>query len=120
MRILLDGQFFAEGTSLQDMAELAKVPLSRFSFAWEDVKAAKRTEMVLAADRDYRAIFTRDGQFVELEKDYILLASALGMILNAEMTGKRQAMRAVIDKLRAKLADVNAATTEAQINAITW
>lgn len=83
-------------------------------------KLEKRDELILAADADYRGIFTRDGRYVELEKDYIFIRAIMGLALSAGQRAQRDSMRAVIEKLQQKLQQANSATSVAEVEAVSW
>ncbi len=113
MRILLDGQFFAEGDSLQAMADVAEVPVSRFAFHPDDQRARKRSEIQAAfAEACRRDV--GEGGFYEV----------LGAVLSDQT--KRAALTAHLARLSTIRRQVEAVTTkdpsetERQLQSVAW
>ncbi len=120
MKIYRDGKYFAEGDDLRMIAEVSGEDPSRYSFDLGELRELKRNQMILAANADYRAIFTRDGAYVELEKDYILFRRAFGLTLTIPQQTQATQARAVVEKLQTILLAVNAAATEADVLLVIW
>lgn len=55
MRILRDGEYFAEGDSLEAIAEIAGEDVSRYSFHVDDIRRVKDAEMRAAAAEKLRS-----------------------------------------------------------------
>lgn len=83
------------------------------------LKRTKRKEILFAANSEYLNLFSFDGELVEMAKDEILIAGLTGT-LPPELSAKRQQMRDLYTKRRAKFQTIKNATTEAQVQAITW
>lgn len=81
-------------------------------------KTVKRQELLLAFKADYAAVWLIDGIEVEEQKDSILAKTAAQRTAN-ETSLVNQA-GALITKIKTRFADVNNATTETQVQAITW
>lgn len=81
-------------------------------------RTAKRKELLLAFKADYAAVWRIDGIAVEEQKDSILAKTAANRTANE--TALVNQAGTLITKIKSKFADVNNATTEAQVQAITW
>lgn len=82
------------------------------------LKRAKRQELMLAFKAEYALVWVIDGIEMEEQKDDILSKPAAQR--TAAQTALVNQAGALITKIKQKFQDVNAATTEAQVQAITW
>lgn len=61
------------------------------------------------------------GGLPSMDRDYVLgILPASGVALSPTQTRQVADARAVVEKLRDKLAAVDAATTEAEVGAVSW
>lgn len=113
MRIMLDGEFFADGDTLQAMSEVSGLPASRFAFHPDDQKARKRAEIQAAfAEACRRDV--GEGSFYEV----------LGAVLSDQT--KRATLAAHLVRLGTLRKQVDGVTTrdpaavETQLRAVAW
>ncbi len=87
----------------------------------EQAKAAKKQEMRAACEDNFWRVFAGGGAVPNLQALYLLcLAPYLNKPLSAAQKQQLQDAAAVAEKLPAKLAAVEAATTPAEVEAIQW
>lgn len=79
------------------------------------LKAQKEADLIRAANADYEAIFV-----APIEKDYILIRRVANLQITAAHQQKMADARAVFEALEAKIRSVRQATTEAEVEAVTW
>lgn len=84
----------------------------------EPAKKRKRIQLVLAFDVEYDALWQVAGVEIGAIKDRILFKAAANR--TAAENQKVTSAAALIDKIETKLAAVSSATTEAEVEAITW
>lgn len=108
--------FIAQWNSTSSQPTQAQLDAQGLSLA----RGKKRTELILAFDAEYSAIWSVDGEVIEAIKDRIIIKKLNGTALTAGETSKLSQASTLISKLETKLADVRSATTEAQVQAIVW
>lgn len=111
MRILLDGQFFAEGDSLEAMAEVSGLPVLRFSFALDDLKSNRRAELSREATRRIRALFP------DTPPSDVALEALLLIGTNDPRVAQMRTIKTTLD---ARRLSVDAAATQAAVLAVVW
>jgi hypothetical protein len=86
------------------------------------LKARKRREIAMAASRAYRDAFSADGEYLELEKDLILILFLTGRTnqLNAAQRAAAQQAQEAVAKRRQKFSEIAAAETVEEIEAVEW
>lgn len=112
-RRYVNGELIVEGISQSalDAAVAAYDPLPM-------LKVAKRQELLLAFKAEYAQLWIIDGVAVAEWKD-LILGKAAAQRTAAESAKVSQA-NTLFTQIQTKLADVRNATTEAQVQAITW
>lgn len=88
----------------------------------EQAKAAKRQEMRAACEENFWRVLAGPSALVpNVQAFYLMcLAPYLNKPLSAAQKQQLQDAAAAVEKLPAKLADVEAATTEAELEVIKW
>ena len=89
--------------------------------ALDQAKAEKKAELRRAAEEAYYAVFAGEGLIPGLARDYVLsIAPRLGAPLAPGQLQQVRDAGAVVDKLRTKLAALDAAKTEPEVRAVSW
>lgn len=115
-----DGVAFIAAWSESIMGRPA--PTSAEVASW-DVPASKyyqRRIVKRLADIDYDAIFAINGEEMGMYKDRLIIKIARGQTLTAAETAARDQMLAIVQSVQDKIAQINAAATVAQVEAIGW
>lgn len=79
------------------------------------LKAQKEAELIRAADAEEKTIWT-----AEIEFKYVLIRRIMGQTISASQQQKAQAVLAIFTKLETKVGQVRVATTEAEVQVISW
>lgn len=89
---------------------------SELEAAWiPALKEQKERELIRAADAEEKAVWT-----AEIEFKYVLIRRMMGQTISASQQEKAKAVLAIFVKLEEKIAQVQAATTEAGVEAVNW
>lgn len=113
MKIYRDGVYFAQGENLQDIAGIAGEDVSRYSYDLDELKARKRLEIRRAAFAEQDTHLAPGYE----DRDYIHIILAA---LQNKPDPRQNALLNIKTKLDEKIAQINAATTEAAVELVTW
>jgi len=83
-------------------------------------KYYQRRAIKRLADMDYDAIFAINGEIMNMYKDRLIIKIARGQALTTAEAANRDQMLAIIQSVQDKVQAINAATTVAQVEGVTW
>lgn len=109
------GELYVEGVS-QSSLDVAVANYSDLA----RLKRSKRQELLIAFKAEWEVLWTLDGIYLPQWIEKIEIKRHRNIALTANETSKIVAAQDLFDKLETKFADVNNATTEAQVQAVVW